>query len=237
MTATVADDLGLRRAGLLAGCAGLVTAAAFWVDSPGYPAGGASGEAVRRHVEESFDALTWAVAGQLVGVGAVLVLVAALNSLLRPAETPRRFWSDLAIVCGAVVAVWLTLQASLDAIPLVLADDDGTLAAYDDGTLLALEPIGRLGETFGDVAGIPRGLLVLAVSVLALRTRLLPRWLGYVGLVVAAASLVSVAVPAFGLFAFGLWLPVLSVVLLVRAARGTLAVPLAAPGRGPTDQE
>jgi hypothetical protein len=71
---------------------------------------------------------------------------------------------------------------------------------------------------------------VLAVSVLALQSRLLPRWLAWFGLFVAAASLVSVVgvgagytpfLVAFfvGLFGFPLWLLAVAIVLGFHALR------------------
>jgi hypothetical protein len=94
--------------------------------------------------------------------------------------------------------------------------------------------VARLGETMGDLAAVPRGLFVLAVSLLASRARSLPRWLVWLGLVVAAANLVGVLgagsgfVPflvAFfvGLFGFVLWMLSVAVVLLVHALRSRQA--------------
>lgn len=88
----------------------------------------------------------------------------------------------------------------------------------------------RLGETGGDLSAVPRGLLILAVSLLAFRTRFLPRWLATFGYFVAAASLICVIGPAWwvppfgvaaliGLFGFGLWALLVSLVILARAAR------------------
>jgi hypothetical protein len=72
----------------------------------------------------------------------------------------------------------------------------------------------------------PLALLLAAVAVITLRTRALPRWLGYGAAVTAAALAVNAGflhatiVPAFLLFA--VWTLATSVVLFVRA--GTRAV-------------
>ncbi len=60
--------------------------------------------------------------------------------------------------------------------------------------------------------------LVAATSVLALRTAVLPRWLGWVGVVVAIALLAAVFfIPVFLLWA---WVLVVAVVLTVRSSTG-----------------
>jgi hypothetical protein len=134
-------------------------------------------------------------------------------------------------IAGTLTCAWMWLQASVDMVPLVMADDSGKLSEYSDQTLLAVDLVGRLGETWGDVATVPRGLFVAGVSLAALRTRFLPRWLGYAGLVVAAASLLGILGIALfflpgivawfaGLFGFVLWTAAVTGTLGLRALRG-----------------
>jgi MFS family permease len=78
------------------------------------------------------------------------------------------------------------------------------------------EPKGLSALAFG--AGVAStmvaSVLVAATSVLALRTAVLPRWLGWVGIVVALALLVAVFfIPVF---LFWAWVLVVAVVLAVR---------------------
>jgi len=216
----------LRSASLLAGCSGVVVFLALLVSGPQDLPEGATGDEVRRYLEGNLNGIGWLVFAQAVAFGALLLFVVGLRLLMRAGEEPGRLLSDLAAVGGLLTAASFALKASLDMVPLVMADDYGKLTPYDDRTLRALDLLNRLGETVGDVATVPRGLLVLAVSLLALRSRFLPTWLAYLGLVVAAASLVGTvslgwdlgffsAAGLVGLFGFAGWVLAVSIVLLV----------------------
>jgi hypothetical protein len=92
----------------------------------------------------------------------------------------------------------------------------------------AVEPVAQgLGGSGGELLG---GLWVLLVSAAALRTALLPKGLGWLGVVVGAAGVLSV-VPALSDLAYGFgvlqiaWFAWLSVVLLRTPARRTAAAP------------
>lgn len=73
---------------------------------------------------------------------------------------------------------------------------------------------------------LPLGVLVAAVAILALKTRVLPMWLGWMSAVTAPALLVNGVfleaefVPAFLLFA--LWMVITSVVLTLHAGRANV---------------
>ena len=126
--------------------------------------------------------------------------------------------------------MWLWLYSATKMIPIVMADDDRRLSAVPDAAMLSLDSYRRFGETIGDLSAVPRGLLILAVSLLALRAHLLPRWIAWFGFIIATASLVCVIGPAWwiapfgiaaliGLFGFLIWLILVSVTLLIRGAR------------------
>jgi hypothetical protein len=117
-------------------------------------------------------------------------------------------------------------------IPIVMADDNRRLSAVPDAGVLNFDSARRLAETVGELSAVPRGLLILAVSLLALRARFLPRWIGWFGLVIAAASLVCVfgrtwwiepfgIAALIGLFGFLIWLTLVGVTLLIRGVRAT----------------
>jgi hypothetical protein len=202
---------------------------------------GAGGAAVRRFYEANQDSIGWLVVAESVCFAAMILLVVGLRSLmLGGGDDDHRLLVDLAALSGGLTAVWIWVQGSLDLIPLVMLDDDGTLSPYGNQTLLVLDPVLRLSETMGDLATVPRGFLVLAVSAYALRTRFLPRWLAWFGLFVATASLVSIigigtAITPFlvafffGLFGFPLWLVALAAVLGARTLRAPRSRELATP--------
>ena len=116
-------------------------------------------------------------------------------------------WAFALVACGMVYTYGMTTIVKL-------AETDSAVAAT---VWQGIEPVALgLGGAGGEVLG---GLWVLLVSVIALRTRALPRALGWLGAVVGAAGLVS-AVPALNdaVMAFGVlqivWLVWLSVALL-----------------------
>jgi hypothetical protein len=220
---------GERRDHLLVGGAALLTVLALFLEGPEPPDDGASAAEVRSFWEGAIDGRALQAMGELLAVVGIIGLTVGLRSLARR-HRGDPLLLDLSLLSGALVAVWMFAQSAVDMVPVVAADDEGTLDHYPDATLLAMDFVARLGETFGDVATAPRGLFLLAVSLLALQTRMLPRWLAWFGLVVAAASLVAVlavAVPSaalavvwfVGLFGFLLWTLVLGVTGLVKGGR------------------
>jgi len=101
----------------------------------------------------------------------------------------------------------------VDLIPVVAANDAGKLSAYSDQTLLTLDLIERLGETFGDVSTVPRGFFLVCAGLLIVHHGVLPRWTGYLALVLGAASLIGIVV--VGLFGFALWTLIVGVASIV----------------------
>ena len=167
--------------------------------------------------------------GELLAVLGIIGITIGLRSVARR-RTGDALLLDLTMISGGLTAVWMLVQAAVDMVPVVAADDDGSFDHYPDTTLLAMDFVARLGETIGDVATGPRGLFLLAVSLLALQTRMLPRWLGWFGLVVAAASLLAVLSTGFpnavfttawfvGLFGFLLWVMTVGITCAVMGAR------------------
>lgn len=120
-------------------------------------------------------------------------------------------WAVALVACGMVYTYGMTTIVRL-------AEADAAAAA---ATWQGIEPVALgLGGAGGEVLG---GLWVLLVSVIALRARVLPRMLAWLGLVVGAAGLAS-AVPALNdaVMAFGVlqivWLAWLGVALLTAKA-------------------
>jgi hypothetical protein len=226
------EPVDVRRPTTIAAGAAIVSVLALLVPPPEELEEGVSGSAVRRYYESNQDAIGWLVVAEGVAFAALVVLVVGLAAVARAHGARRGVLTDLLLVSGTLAAVAVWLQGALDLVPVVMLDDDGTLAPYSDQTLLALDPVLRLGETMGDLATVPRGLLLLAVSLLALQHRFLPRWLAWFGLVLAVACLVSVVgagsgltpllVPFFvALFGFPVWLLAVGVVLGARSVRRT----------------
>jgi hypothetical protein len=206
----------------------LVLFASLWVEAPEPPEPGASASRIRSYLETNLDQIGLAVMAATMGFGAMLLLTVALWRLVATQGAGRGAAAVTLLLTGAMTSLWLGFTAAVDAIPLVAADDDGKLSAYNDQTLLTLDFVDRLGETFGDISTVSRGLFLVSIGLLVVRRRVLPRWTGYFALVVGAVSLIGIVGSAFGplafawlvgLFGFVLWVLVVGIASLVMLIR------------------
>lgn len=213
----------------LTGVSALLLTACLFVTAPEAPEPGAPVAQVRSFLESHLQAISAAALAGSVGFGALTVLTVGLWRLAALRGAGQSAAAVLMLVSGGLCSLWLAVQASVDLVPVVAADDAGTLSQYDDQTLLALDLVQRVGETFGDVSTTSRGLFLLAAGLVVVRHRVLPRWIGHLALVVGGASLVGLVgatvggpltvVWLAGLLGFVLWVLVVgaaAVVLLMR---------------------
>jgi hypothetical protein len=127
-----------------------------------------------------------------------------LRELVAPGRSGRRL-ADLGFAGGLLFLVDGTLTAGL---AFAMAD----VAKHASPTVLQ-----TLNIFYGDAtsyAGGATALMFGAISLGMLRSKALPSWLAYLGLVLAVGSF---AVAPLGLAAFGIWVLVTSIVLLVTA--------------------
>jgi hypothetical protein len=153
---------------------------------------------------------TGALAVELVAMLLFFPFLAYLWSLLRGAEGPGGWLSATALVTG-VAAITIKIGS---AGPAVAARQDGLSPALHD----ALEMV---NDASFIVTMLPLGVCMGAVAAVALRTNVLPAWLGWMAAVAApllianGLALTSHEGPAF-LF-FLLWTLLTGIVLLRRA--------------------
>ena len=210
----------------ITGAAALVLFATLWVEAPEAPEPGASAGRIRSYLETNLDQIGLAVTAATVGFGAMLLLTAALWRLVAARGAGQGIAAATLLLTGGMTSLWLGFTAAVDAVPLVAANDDGKLSAYNDQTLLSLDFIDRLNETFGDISTVSRGLFLISIGLLVVRHRVLPRWTGHLALVVGAASLIGIVAlgplaVAFlvGLFGFVLWVLIIGIASLVTLLR------------------
>lgn len=215
------------------GAAALILTATQFVETPEPPGPGASGAQIRLFIEANLDRTVLAVMASTIGFGALLLVTVGLWRLVATRRQGQSFAAIMLLISGNLSALWLGLAAAVDLIPVVAADDAGKLEAYSDQTLLTLDLVQRLNETFGDVWTVPRGFFLISAGLLIVRHRMLPRWTGLLALVVGAASLLGILSISLkggiaiawlvGLFGFVLWTLVLGVtslvLVLLRSAR------------------
>jgi hypothetical protein len=162
------------------------------------------------HYTDNKDAI---VAGSFVGAAAGVLLVffgAYLRSVLSAAEGPGGILSALALVGTAVVAVGLAIDITIS---IALAE------AVDDIEPAAVQALQALWDN--DFVPLALGSLIFLIStgLSILRHGALPKWLGWVALVLAVIGFTPIGFVAF--IGTGLWIAVVSVMLTVRARAAT----------------
>jgi len=158
------------------------------------------------HTRNLIGAYLW-----VIGALAFLVFLTRLRNDLRRAEGGTGALSTLAFGAGvAFAAVWMVSATAFAAVPYAIGLRD---APVSDADLVRVLPaMGRLLLLLG--GGFAGMLLLLATAAVILRTAVLPRWVGLLGIVAAIALLFDVLY--LTIFPFWTWVFVASVVMLVR---------------------
>ncbi len=147
----------------------------------------------------------WTLA--VIALAAPLLLgwtVAGLMSWMRPASTALR---TLTMLGGTLFIAFVTIGLTIWTAPLL----DDSLSEGGAETYLALDDFGWVILGTGGVAA---GVMIIAISLAALRHAWVPAWLGWLSLLLGVVSLASVA--AIGLFAWVAWLIGAGVLMLLR---------------------
>jgi hypothetical protein len=158
------------------------------------------------HTRNIIGAYLWVLGGL-----AFLGFVTGLRSVLRRAEGDPGTLSNLVFGAGVVfTAVWSVSAATIASVAYAVEFSDARVSNPDLVTVLPSLG-GLLLLLGGGFAGI---LLLAATSILIFRTGVLPRWLAWLGIVVAIATVFDVAymniLPLVG------WVLVASIAMLRR---------------------
>ncbi len=142
-----------------------------------------------------------------------LWFLAGLRGILVRAEGEVARWTALAYGAGIASAALFLGAASLFVAPAGSAGDE----SFRNVNPSAVNILGNAGYAMLVCSIIVAALLVLATSIVALRTLVLPRWLSVAGFVVAPLLLLAIFfVPIFLWLA---WILAVSAVLILRTAR------------------
>lgn len=157
---------------------------------------------------------------QLAAGGLFVVFLSRLVSVLASAEGARPALSRLALASGVIGITLVTLTNAINAaLATSVAQQSG------DGAVWAIFQAGQAIFTF---ASMFLGIFLLSASEVIRRTSVLPRWLGYLGLVAGAAYVAGsfsvadqrgpLALPALLGFVLLIgWCFVISVLMIVRS--------------------
>ena len=172
---------------------------------------GPSDAEIREHYADSGKRTKEAVAFFLIAAATLsfLVFATAVRSVMERAERATAMLTALAAAGGIACAALLLAGNAVSRAPAFAAmSDDFEL---DPNTRRLVEDAGLLLLASGAIAAI---LLLVAVSLAALRHGLLPRWLGWAGF--PAAALLPLAVSFLGFLVLALWVLAVSAALAVR---------------------
>jgi hypothetical protein len=168
---------------------------------------------VREIIDHYTDNKTSIEVASFVGAAAAVLLVffgAYLRSVLSAAEGPGGMLSALTLVGTAVVAVGLAIDITIG---IALAE------AAEDIEPAAVQALQALWDN--DFVPLALGALVFLIStgLSIVRHGALPKWLGWVALVLAVIGFTPIGFVAF--IGAGLWIAVVSVMLALRTRPAT----------------
>ena len=187
-----------------------VIAGVIYMDAP---APGATDDAILSYYADSGNQRRFAIAFLLTTVAAPFFLwfLGSLAARLRHAEGEPGWLSRIALVSGAAfVAVALVGTALPQFVPDAVENDPDQFSLDPDVARLLTNAAYTLNPELAVPLSAP---LVLAASLVCLRTGLLPRWVGWVGVGVTLVSFVGFLVGPTFLLA---WILLVSVYLLRR---------------------
>jgi hypothetical protein len=197
----------------------LVSFAGFTPESPP-ETGQATAAEIRRFAAENAGTLKLNLLAGLIGIVLFIVFVAALAQLARDLRR-HSVLPGVLLLCGAVIAVHNALNTAVKTIFAFPHE----VAAVSDSTIVAWYDLDGVVQWFGAMVRVaPSMVLIAAFSILALRTRLMARWVCWAGLAVVAGGIVTAvdvydvlgSVGLIPLFGFWAWPVVISGALGVR---------------------
>src|SRR5215207_10925405 len=177
---------------------------------------GESNREILDHYADSGNRAKEVVAFFLIAAAALafLLFASSLRSLIARAEQEKAMLAAVAWAGGTACAVLvLAGNAVSRATAFAAMSDDFQL---DPNTRRLIEDIGFLLFVSGALAAI---LLVVAVSLAAIRHGLLPRWLGWAGF--PAAALLPLAIGFVGFLVFLVWVLAVSAALALGRSPAT----------------
>ena len=157
------------------------------------------------------------VAAALVAIGALFlaIFVASLWDRLR--ADGANAWANVVLIGGAV-----SVAGFLVAVTMHAALADGGNHHFSQDAMVALN---GLDSNSFFLFALPLGIVMIGAAGAVLQIGVLPRWLGWVALVLGIASFTPVGFFSFGLI--GIWIIVASI-LLSRSAEGPAPAPAVA---------
>ena len=159
------------------------------------------------------------IAGTLIASWAVFFFfwfVGAVRNRIRVPETPEGGLPALAFGGGIAASTLLLVANAASLAAAFRADEDGEIDPAAAALLTDLN-----GLIIGIAAPVALAVFLAATGLVAIATGVLPRWLGWVSLVIALGFLIPVISYIFWL-PFGIWVLFVSVLLYLRPSEARL---------------
>jgi hypothetical protein len=206
----------LERLALLGGALGAVLwlVSVLLLEGAGNPAGPSGGGEIAEFYRDNRTPILIAATLHVLGGFLFLWFVASLRPVLDAGGSPS--WLTTAVLIGGTAGG--TLMLAMTGGQSTGATTDAELLTPDTAIVFW-----RLAHGFFVAAEIAFAVFLGALSILALRGLVLPRWLGWFGLVVTVLLLIPPIGWAALLFLLPLWLIATSVVLWRRSAAAGVA--------------
>ena len=151
-----------------------------------------------------------------IAIFAFFWFVGAVRNRLRVAETPEGGLPALAFGGGIAAATLVLVANATTMAGAFRAEDDGQI---DPAVAAALNDVSSL--IIGIAAPIALAVFVAATAIVSIATGVLPRWLGWLSLLLALGFLIPFISFIFWL-PFGVWVLAVSVLLYVRPGEEAL---------------
>ncbi|MFD1504758.1 hypothetical protein FE374_11880 [Georgenia yuyongxinii] len=169
---------------------------------------GAPDEQIERVFRDWASTFYWGAYAELLAVFLFTWFLAHLVGELRRVA-PGQVYATVALLGGGLFAAGVLVQLALTLAATTVAEGSGATVAH---LVLAV------AYNFAFVYAAPVAALVMATSLAVVRTRWLPRPLGWAGFVAVVVALAWIT-PGIGAVAGMVWIAALSVCLAVRAVR------------------
>lgn len=220
----------LALAGGIGAAALFIAATAIFIGfiAPGMPPFDAPAEEFASFVAESSRSVPSAIFSYLSAaqIAFVVLFFGGLFGVLRRAEGGSGALATAVFAAGLAIAIITPLATMIETHLL----DGFALAGVDPAATKAVDGIAPLSLA---LSGFPQAVVLGGTAALLLSRRFVPRWLGWAGLALGALSLVGTGtlvvgpslfpITALGTLLFWIWILALSIALLQRSDKESVA--------------
>ena len=162
-------------------------------------------------------AIAWIIAG--LGVFFFLWFLSSLRQAVRRLEGEDGFLTGLTTIGGAIYATLAFAALAVNMGIRTMSDDTYHHQVYP-GIIHAADDAGWVIHASG---GAGLGAMIIAASLAGLRAGAIPRWAGWLSVVVGIISLFLIVF--FPWFVVAIWILIVSIGMFIRAGRASAAAP------------